>query len=236
MPPSAPQPLHELATAIAAGFRSDAAAELRLGGPEAALRAMILEALARLVDTLALMLRDWSEGRLPAVAQSVPARRKVHARTPFRNTVTPGCGQRSKDSPPRHQEAKARTPSPSRPCLPSLRVFAVKNRPSARPPWNAHHPTHSTVSWESTPRYQEAMASSPSPLRPCLSSLGAFAVKTLPSARPPWNAHHLPEPPTPPNAKTASNAGRLRTSILLRNRTKPWPSAAAAPSPAPHQG
>jgi hypothetical protein len=215
MPPTTPQPLHALAAAIAAAFRADAAAELRLGGPEAVLRAMVLEALARLVDTLALMLRDWEEGRLTPVSHLPRAPRHPSGRATA-----------SKDSTHRYREGKASTPGPLRPCPPSLCVLALKNRAHRRSPaWPPARPGHGKQGAGATP------------FAPCLPSLGAFAVKD--SA--PRNGHL---PWRHPHAKTAGNAGRLRTSILLRNRTKHASSAAAAPSrapqpaphPAPHRG
>jgi hypothetical protein len=120
---------------LAGDMRAHAGALVREWAITSLFQALILLTLARILDTLEAMVRDWKEGRLPALpptpACRAPARRpRACARTSGAGT----SGARPASARPTH----ARTPAASRPAPARVRPSLPLANPRHAPACRAH--------------------------------------------------------------------------------------------------
>jgi hypothetical protein len=140
-----PQPneapaLDQAFKALAGDMRAHAGALVREWAISALFQALILLTLARILDTLEAMVRDWKEGRLPALPPT-PARR-APARRPRARTRTSGARtSRARTSGTRPASARpthARPPAATRPAPARVRPSLPLARPRHAPACRAH--------------------------------------------------------------------------------------------------
>jgi hypothetical protein len=139
-----PQPneapaLDQAFKALAGDLRAHAGALVREWAISALFQALILLTLARILDTLEAMVRDWKEGRLPALPPT-PARRAPARRACARTSGARPFGTRPASARPTHARTPASgppSPSPTRATpprvarMPPPRRPVFKNRPGA---------------------------------------------------------------------------------------------------------
>ena len=138
MQPVSSTPLAAQAGAIAAAIRAEASHQARKAGMVAALHALILSALARLVASLENLVQLWQAGLLPprptTPAQAAPIPREPRPRSAARHShvrVTPRATAPRARVPaiilspsPQAQAAKPRHPAQARAHPPDFRFFA----------------------------------------------------------------------------------------------------------------